>query len=147
MVRVLISYTSLSGNTVEVAEIIKKRLLQEKFQVDLYRIDSGVIPDLSQYDLIFIGTYTWNLGSTPEEMKDFVYEIGYKPPQVYVFGTGDTQFGGDALFCKAAEKLAKFYNSPYEALKIEQSPRGSQEEIVINWTEGVLEECLQSLVR
>ncbi|WP_062104874.1 flavodoxin [Bacillus niameyensis] len=147
MVRILICYASLSGNTKEVAEMIQSRLVREHFQIELYRIDSGMIPDPSQYDAMIVGTYTWDKGSTPEEVKDFVYEIGYKPPNVFVFGTGDTQFGGDLLFCRAAEKIAKFYNSRYKPLKIEQSPRGSQEVRVIDWTEGVIEQCLHCLIK
>jgi len=67
-------------------------------------------------------------------------EVGYKPNNIAVFGTGDTQFGGDELYCKAAEKLATFYGSRWEALKIEQSPRGSQEVLINQWLEGVLED-------
>ena len=67
--------------------------------------------------LIFIGTFTWDKGATPDEVKDFVLEIGYKPDNIAVFGTGETQFGGDELFCLAAVKLAKFYNSQLGAFK------------------------------
>lgn len=55
-----------------------------------------------------------------------------------MFGTGETQFGGDELFCLAAVKLARFYDSKWQPLKIEQSPRGSQETRVKEWVEGVL---------
>ena len=87
---------------------------------------------------MIIGSFTWDKGATPDEVKDFVADVGYKPANVYVFGTGDTQFGGDALFCNAAVKLARFYESEYAPLKIEQSPRGTQEIDVMNWTEGVI---------
>jgi flavodoxin I len=66
---------------------------------------------------------------------------------VFIFGTGDTQFGGDTLFCKAANKLAKFYASPFPLLKIEQSPRGPQEKIVMRWTEGVVNYCNHYLAK
>ncbi|CAM3984187.1 flavodoxin [Lederbergia lenta] len=142
--RILICYASYSGNTKEVAELIEQRLLEEvNHSVFVYRIGTGIIPDPSLFDLIMIGTFTWGKGATPDDVKDFVYEIGYKPPNVFIFGTGDTQFGGDTLFCHAAEKLAKFYQSTYKPLKIEQSPRGSQENTVIEWTEGVLKHCLK----
>ena len=78
------------------------------------------------------------MGSTPDEMKDFILEIGYKPNNIAVFGSGDTQFGGDALFCKAVDKLVTFYDSKWEGLKIEQSPRGHQEKYIENWLERVL---------
>lgn len=101
----------------------------------------GIDPpvDAERYDMIFIGTFTWEYGETPDEVKDFVLEVGYKPENVYVFGTGDTQFGGDELYCLAAEKLARFYHSPHRPLKIEQSPRGAQEMVISNWMEGVLD--------
>lgn len=134
----LICYLTYSGNTKEVAELIEKSLVDNGYNVDLYRIGSGLIPDLSLYDIIFIGTFTWGKGATPDEMKDFAWELGYKPSNIVVFGTGDTQFGGDDLFCNASVKLAKFYNSKFEPLKIEQSPEGHQEQKVIDWTEGVI---------
>lgn len=80
------------------------------------------------------------MGGTPDEVKDFVLEVGYKPNNIAVFGSGDTQFGGDAMFCGAVDKLVKFYESKWDGLKIEQSPRGSQEVLIDNWLEGVLED-------
>ena len=137
--KAIICYLSYSGNTEEVAELIKGQLVDSGYVVDMYMIGFGTVPDLSTYDKLFFGTFTWDKGSTPDEMKDFAREIGYKPDNVYVFGSGDTQFGGDDLFCGAVDKLWKFFNSTYEGLKIEQSPRGSQEKIVTKWLEGVLE--------
>ena len=125
MVSFLIAYATWSGNTQEVAEMIEETLVAERILM-LQRIESvwGVIPNPRDFDAMIIGSFTWDKGATPDEVKDFVAEVGYKPANVYVFGTGDTQFGGDALFCNAAVKLARFYESPYEPLKIEQSPRG-----------------------
>lgn len=134
----LIAYLSYSGNTEEVAEILQETAESRGLRVDMHQI--GIDPPIEpeSYDYLFFGTFTWEEGSTPDEMKDFVLEVGYKPDHVAVFGTGDTQFGGERIFCGAAEKLAKFYNSPWPVLKIEQSPRGSQEQSVIHWMEGVL---------
>lgn len=136
--RVLIAYLSYSGNTEEVAEIIGAELTRDGFHVDWHCISVDPPIDVSVYDYIFLGTFTWGHGSTPDEIKDFVLEVGYKPDNIAVFGTGDTQFGGVDDFCVAVDRLVKFYESPWEGLKIEQSPRGSQEEHVINWLEGVL---------
>ncbi|WP_153733265.1 flavodoxin [Sporosarcina obsidiansis] len=135
----LIAYASWSGNTEEVAELIAENLSREGVKVDTHRIGIDVLPNVKKYDAFCIGSFTWEKGATPDEVKDFVADIGFKPEPVYVFGTGDTQFGGDDLFCKAAEKLARFYHSPFEPLKIEQSPRGKQEQLVTNWTKGVLD--------
>jgi len=136
--RALIAYLSYSGNTKEVAELIETQLKLDGMAVDMHRIGIDAPFDPESYDYIFLGTFTWDMGSTPDEMKDLVLEIGYKPDHIAVFGTGDTQFGGDDLFCKAVDKLAKFYQSKWPGLKIEQSPRGIQEQKVEDWVEGVL---------
>ncbi len=133
------AYLSYSGNTKEVAEIVESKLKEENVLVDNHRIGIDPPIDPEYYDIIFIGTFTWELGATPDEVKDFVLEIGYKPDNIAVFGTGDTQFGGDDLYCKAVDKLGKFYRSRWNGLKIEQSPRGSQERKVESWVEGVLQ--------
>jgi len=137
--RCLIAYLSYSGNTEEIAQFIEEKLKNNGMQVDMYEI--GIDPpiqDVGEYNYIFLGTFTWDMGSTPDEMKDFILEIGYKPNNIAVFGSGDTQFGGDALFCKAVDKLVTFYHSKWEGLKIEQSPRGHQEKYIENWLERVL---------
>jgi len=138
--RTLIAYLSYSGNTEEIAEHIERKLVCEGIEVDMLSIGIDYIPDLSEYDYIFLGTFTWDMGGTPDEVKDFVLEVGYKPNNIAVFGSGDTQFGGDAMFCGAVDKLVKFYESKWDGLKIEQSPRGSQEVLIDNWLEGVLED-------
>lgn len=138
--RILIAYLSYSGNTEEIAQYIEDKMMQDGMRVDMHEIGIDLVPDLTQYDYIFIGTFTWELGATPDEMKDFVLEVGYKPDTVAVFGSGDTQFGGDELFCRAVDKLAVFYESKWDGLKIEQSPRGYQESKIDNWLEGVFED-------
>lgn len=136
--RTLIAYLSYSGNTEEIAWYLQDRLNGAGYDVDMYEIGFGIIPNIEQYDRIFLGTFTWDLGSTPDEMKDFVLDVGYKPNNIAVFGSGDTQFGGDDMFCGAVDKLATFYQSKWPGLKIEQSPRGHQEQYIEQWIEGVL---------
>lgn len=136
--KALIAYLSYSGNTEEVAEILAEVGREYEIDVDMHRIGLDRPVEAENYDYIFVGSFTWEEGSTPDEVKDFVLEIGYKPDNVAVFGTGDTQFGGEEYYCIAAVKLAHFYNSKWEVLKIEQSPRGSQELRVVEWMEGVL---------
>jgi len=135
--RILIAYLSYSGNTKEVAEIIQDELMRDNLQVDMRRIEIDSMVDVSKYDYILLGTFTWDLGGTPDEVKDFVLDVGYKPNNVAVFGTGDTQFGGDDMFCGAVNRLVKFYHSKWDGLKIEQSPRGYQEQYITEWLEGV----------
>ncbi|MDY0404429.1 flavodoxin [Virgibacillus sp. 179-BFC.A HS] len=139
--KALIAYLSYSGNTEEIAEQIHDYLIADGVTVDMHQVGLDAPVDASKYDYIFLGTFTWDYGRTPDEMKDFVLEVGYKPENVAVFGSGDTQFGGDELFCRAVDKLAKFYHSNWPGLKIEQSPRGQQEYLVESWLEGVLQDA------
>ncbi|WP_163969391.1 flavodoxin [Oceanobacillus halotolerans] len=135
---VLIAYLSYSGNTKEVAELIQQQVESNGIAVEMHRIGIEQPIKAEKYQFIFLGTFTWDKGKTPDEVKDFVWEVGYKPSNIAIFGTGETQFGGDALFCKAVDKLVTFYGSRWDGLKIEQSPRGSQEQLVENWVERVL---------
>ena len=134
--RILIAYLSYSGNTEEIAELIGQKFESET--VVYHHIGIDPLPKIDSFDKIFIGTFTWAMGATPDEVKDFVLDVGYKPTNIAVFGSGETQFGGDHMFCRAAIKLAKFYNSPWAPLRIEQSPRGMQEVKVNDWIEGVM---------
>jgi len=135
----LICYISYSGNTEEVAELIEDTLTYENHNVEVYRIGlSDGVPDFEDFDIVFMGTFTWGNGRVPSDMKDFIREVGYKPNNIVLFGTGDTQFGGDLLFCGALDKLKSFYNSKHKVLKIEQSPRGRQEQRVIDWTKEII---------
>lgn len=142
MKKAIVMYASLSGNTEEVAELITDYLREYEVEVELfdiweYEMGSVELPETSRYDAIFLGTYTWDRGGTPPEVKDFVADVGYKPENVFIFGTGETQFG-EENYCTATDKLAWFYKSPQKPLKIEQSPRGSQEEVVKEWAERII---------
>lgn len=137
--RALICYLSYSGNTKETAEAIEHECLAAGMAVDCIDILANTqIINPEHYDVFFLGTFTFGRGGTPDEMKDFILDIGYKPKHMAIFGTGDTQFGGDRLFCLAAKKLKTFYNSPWEALKIEQTPRGSQLTTIARWTKEII---------
>src|SRR5699024_10542929 len=71
--KVLIAYLSYSGNTKEVAELLAEWMEERDMIVDLHLIGMDPPVDVSQYDRIFIGTCTWESGSTTDEVKDIVY--------------------------------------------------------------------------
>lgn len=139
--KVLINYLTYSGNTEEVAELIGVTLKNKGYKVDLYDIyTNNFNKSLQEYDFILIGSFTWNQGYVPDEMIDFIkrYCDGLSGEKIHVFGTGDTQFGGMELYCLAVDKISKYFKSPYPTLKIEQSPRGSQEILVKDWVNNIV---------
>lgn len=60
--KAIICYVSYSGNTEEIAELLQNQLVTLHYQVDTYCIGIGDLPDLQLYDLVFIGTFTWDQG-------------------------------------------------------------------------------------
>ncbi len=136
--KAIICYLSYSGNTEEIAELLREHLYARDYEVEMRLVDSEADSNFSGCDLLFIGTFTWDMGSVPEEMKYYIQTIMDKPENTYIFGSGDTQFGGDILFCRAVDEVRSYLECEFPGLKIEQSPRGSQERYVKEWLEGVI---------
>lgn len=140
--RVAIIYTSMSGNTKDFAELIHDAL-KDDYDVKVQRLEAHndqsewFLPN--EYDALILGTYTWGKGELPIIQKDYAYYIHQKPPHVYVFGTGDTQFG-EENYCSGAVKLGKYYNSPLRVAKVEQTPRDSQLQPALDWIEELKDE-------
>ena len=145
--KALISYISYSGNTEEIAELLRDGLEENGYEAEMRFIEGETTIDYVNYDLLFIGTFTWGQGSVPDEMVPFIRQIKENPTNLYVFGSGDTQFGGDALFCRAVDHIRNYLGCEYPGLKIEQSPRGSQEALVKEWLEGVMIDAKSKNIR
>lgn len=96
----------------------------------------------NRHDLYLLGSWTDNGGRTPPEMKRFIAELldaEGKPRHVAVFGTGETQWG-EAYFCGAVRRMAKFFDSRYPRLEIEQMPHGERDASKVRrWVGRVLE--------
>lgn len=139
--RSAIIYVSYSGNTEEMAAYLKEYIEDCGIEVDLFDVTNRLFSiDLTNYDLVFLGAFTWDYGSVPEEMEDFLSRTNLQIKELAIFGSGDTQFGGEALYCRALNILKERYGSPWEVLKVEQSPRGYQEERVYEWVREVVKD-------
>lgn len=137
----LIMYYTFSGNTEEIAEQIAEHLQKYNMRTTMYEIgiDTDKI-DYGKYDFIFLGTFTWDYGEVPDEVYPIAQKLikDVQGESIAIFGSGDTQFGGEALYCRAVDQLYELTKSRYSPLKIEQSPRGSQEQRITTWIERVL---------
>src|SRR5699024_12717913 len=91
--RTFIAYLSYSGNTEENAQYVEAKLDHMGIDVDMHEIGLDIIPDPSQYDTVFLGTFTWDYGATPAEVKDFIIDVGYKTESMAIFGSGVTKLG------------------------------------------------------
>lgn len=146
MKNVLIVVQSFSGNTLELSQLIERNLfeLDSSIQIQTERITSRnklLLTNNENYDLILVGTFTWGKGEVHRDMQQFFVDniTTLRNTPIAYFGTGDTQFGGDELFCNAIEVLNSKVESTYSLLKVEQSPRGSQETQVKEWCINLLQ--------
>ncbi|TYT26544.1 flavodoxin [Luteimonas viscosa] len=144
--RILIAFTSLSGNTRDVARAVRTRC--EALGHDVAWIDADVqtlaqaCRDGAEHDLYVLGSWSSNGGRTPPEMKRFIAELVEavgKPQCVAVFGTGETQWG-EECYCGAVRRIAAFFGTRLPRLEIEQMPHGERDaERIRCWTDHLLE--------
>ncbi|WP_102789291.1 flavodoxin [Stenotrophomonas bentonitica] len=143
---ILLAFASLSGNTREVAMLVRAHCEALGHRVDWLDVDAGDIARALPADppaLCLLGSWTDNAGRTPAEMKEGVAALRDRfglplPFPAAVFGTGETQWG-EEYYCGAAHRLARFFHSPYPVLEIEQMPHGAADTHTIHhWTDAVL---------
>lgn len=143
--KVGIVYVSYTNNTKNVAEIIAKTLVENDIQVDVFSYRDTFT--LNDYDLVFIGSFTWADGKLPIQCRKLLKKILIDSPnQVkhYVpFGTGDTQWG--ELYCKGVDEieyhLKKYSKSVINKLKIEQNPVSTyKKDIIKDFVNNILKE-------
>lgn len=110
----IILYASMTGNTARMAEEIAKQLetLEVSLTVKNFNEDMIAIEDFLNYDMIFMGVYTWSAGDIPFETEDFfdqLPEVNLKDKICAVFGSADKAYGplyglAVTIFYEALEK-------------------------------------------
>lgn len=103
--KIAIVYSSKTGNTEELAQRIFHLFLKKNVMVSLFRIEQFRVRDLSQFEAVVIGTYTWGNGEIPQEMMELyrAFEIqDVKKVLTGVIGTGDS---GYPKFCGAVDEF------------------------------------------
>ncbi|AND40335.1 MULTISPECIES: flavodoxin [Cytobacillus] len=127
-------YASMSGNTEAIADIIAGELKDQNHDVDLEDFMSvQSAAELLNYDLTFIGLYTWGDGDYPDECLDVIEEIEQLDLENHpfaIFGSGDTSY---PEFCGALDHLQKLIEEQGgtvvgSPLRIEFNPEPEDEE-------------------
>lgn len=98
-----IIYTSITGNTETLAEQIAQGMRIENISTDLIAVDNLNYATLGDYDIIAIGTYTWDNGDLPMEMEELfnAFETQHvKHITTGIFGTGDSFY---PYYCGAVD--------------------------------------------
>jgi flavodoxin I len=91
MARVGVFYSTRTGNTERVARLLKRQL--GAAHVDLHDIHSADPAEVRSYDLLVLGTPTWDAQEMPEEWSQFL--DGLEPDslegrRVALFGLGNS---------------------------------------------------------
>ena len=149
--RILLAFTSLSGNTRDLARMVRARCEELGHAVSWIETDiqklAQAVPD-PRHDLYLLGAWTDNAGRTPSEMKHFIADLVEavgKPQRLAVFGTGETQWG-EEYYCGAVRRMAAFFDTRYPRLEIEQMPHGERDATKVRrWTDHILN-CTETLV-
>ncbi|TWT22305.1 flavodoxin [Luteimonas marina] len=143
--RILIAFSSLSGNTRDVARAVRARCealghAVTWIEADIEGLAAG--GDDPRHDLYLLGSWSDNAGRTPPEMKRFIAELVEavgKPGNLAVFGTGETQWG-EEYYCGAVRRMANFFGTRHPRLEIEQMPHGERDALAIKrWTDHLLD--------
>ncbi|WP_416143670.1 flavodoxin domain-containing protein [Planococcus koreensis] len=124
--RVAIVYASATGNTKAAAEILQHICHETQVPVSIFAINDFPLAELSRYDVVVVGTYTWGSGEIPKELRGLFTafeELGHKKLVTAVFGTGDSCY---AEFCGAVDRFRDmlFVHTELAAtLKVELMPQ------------------------
>ncbi|MBD8005625.1 flavodoxin [Bacillus norwichensis] len=135
MSKIILVFTSMSGNTEMMAEAIADGVGEAGRKLDVIDImDGGEAADLENYDGILLGTYTWADGELPDEFLDFYEEmdnVNLTGKKAAAFGSCNSafpQYGAavDTLIEKLEDRGAQVFS---EGLKIELTPDQEDKEL------------------
>lgn len=129
MMKTLMVYTSMSGNTEMIADLIEESLQNEGLHVDRREALDVEANDLLSYDYLLLGAYTWGDGELPDDFLDIyedMDELDLSGKKAAVFGSGDRAY---EHFCGAVDLLEQRIAERggelvMEGLKIEHAPYG-----------------------
>ncbi|WP_066191975.1 MULTISPECIES: flavodoxin domain-containing protein [Gracilibacillus] len=119
-------YTSVTGNTATLAEMIHEHMEKRGVVTDLIPVDDFNPAQLTDYDIIAVGTYSWDNGELPMEMEELFEAFEDEDVQQIttgVFGTGDSFF---ASFCGAVDLFRDMLYAQSNlavTLKVELTPQ------------------------
>jgi len=124
--KVVIIYTSVTGNTKELAEVMYRSFLNQAVDIVVFRIEEFPLSCLRDFDALAIGTYTWGNGEIPKEMHELYHAIEDSTRKniiTAVFGTGDSFYSS---YCGAVDlfrDMLYVHTNLAATLKVELLPQ------------------------
>ncbi|NCN44960.1 MAG: flavodoxin [Candidatus Pacebacteria bacterium CG10_big_fil_rev_8_21_14_0_10_36_11] len=126
--KTLLLYGSLTGNTQYVAEQISEFLTQSGVTHDLINANEFSPNEIQNYDLLILGSSTWDDGLLQYDFDAFFQEVqnmDFTGKKFIAFGCGDSSY---EHFCFAVDKIEEFWLSKnaekiMDSLKIDGFPQ------------------------
>ncbi|OCA85797.1 flavodoxin [Bacillus sp. FJAT-27225] len=121
-----IIFSSVTGNTRELIEIINSEFHRYAIFPAIYPADIFPLQDLKKFDAIIVGTYTWGNGNIPKEMVPIFQAFeqqDVKNTVTGVVGTGDSFY---PYFCGAVDEFRDMlflHSTLAVTLKVELRPQ------------------------
>ncbi|CUA81354.1 flavodoxin [Anoxybacillus suryakundensis] len=136
MSKVIMVFTSMTGNTEEMAETIADGVREQGIELDVKEVLDTTATELEQYDGILLGAYTWGDGELPDDFLDFYDELDHVDltgKKAAVFGSCDSSYekygaAVDILIEKLQERGAEVI---LDGLKIELTPTDEDKQLCI----------------
>lgn len=143
MPSILIVYGSTTGNTEMAAEQIMNNLSDHS--PELQDVADTDPEDLQEYDILILGSSTWDDGLLQQDFRDFVdgLDVDLNGKKLAIFGLGDTNYPD---FCEAAGILEQTFTgmggtTMVETLRIDGFPDESDNEAKIDaWSKKIAEQ-------
>jgi flavodoxin I len=110
MAKIIIAYGSTTGNTEKMADIITA-VLSDGNEVDTKNVNSIKPEEISNYDVVIVGSSTWGDGELQDDMiafNDALKNVALAGKKSAVFGCGETAY---LQFCKAVDILEETIKS------------------------------------
>ncbi|QCI26763.1 flavodoxin FldA [Buchnera aphidicola (Thelaxes californica)] len=107
MKKIGIFFGTDTGNTENIANIIKKKL--SNYDIKIFDISNATIKDIEQYQNIIFGIPTWYYGEIQCDWNDFIpnlKKINFKGKKIALFGCGDQEDYSE-YFCDALYYIYK----------------------------------------
>ena len=136
MPKAIMIFTSMTGNTEEMAEAIAEGVREQGIELNVKEVLDAVAVELEQYDGILLGAYTWGDGELPDDFLDFYDElddVDLTGKKAAVFGSCDSSYekygaAVDILIEKLQERGAEVV---LEGLKVELTPTNEEKQLCI----------------
>jgi flavodoxin len=100
MVKVLIVYATLGGNTELAVKRCQEELQGKGFKVKIKRVDITLVKEISDFDLTILASPTYGQGTVEQHFDPFLKDLiskDFSDKKFAVIGLGDTKYYAEYL--------------------------------------------------